>query len=223
MKNLISNPLHKVIIYLWCSIALLMASSLGLKAEETINIIIKTNLGNIEAELYSERAPITVTNFVENIKAGLYEDGQFYRAVRGKNPLRSSKKNLTLIQGGMDESKQTRPPIANETTKTSGLSHVNATLSMARGDPGTADAEFFICIGDNSILDYAEMGEDGNEVPGYAAFGKVTKGMDIVQLIQASPTGHRTLSEKEKAWAPDWILAELLNESIVISNIEIIK
>ncbi len=206
-----------------CVLYTLVASSYALDAEDTINIVIKTDKGNIEAELYPSRAPITVANFIENIKTGLYDNGQFYRAVSVENPLRKRKRNLTLIQGGKEESKVARPPITHETTKTSGLSHRQGILSMARDDPGTADTEFFICIGDNSILDYAESDDNGNVMPGYAAFGKVTNGMDIVLLIQAAPAGNRQLSEKEKGWAPDWILPELLTESVIISQIEIKK
>ena len=163
----------------------LMLSGQASAQEKTIPIVITTELGVIKAELYPERAPITVANFLANIDAGLYQEGHFYRALNtASGPLGP----LALIQGGKASSRESRPPIVHETTAISGLSHTDGVLSMARLAPGTASSEFFISNGDNTGLDTIES---DLERQGYAAFGRVTKGMDIVRHILSQPVGHR--------------------------------
>ena len=153
--------------------------------EKTIPIRITTEFGVIDAELYPERAPITVTNFFANIDAGLYKEGHFYRALtKPSGPLGA----LSLIQGGKNMASEPLPPIEHETTIVSGLSHTNGVLSMARLGPGTASSEFFICCGDNTGLDTLESDV---ERAGYAAFGRVTQGMEVVRQILSKPVGQR--------------------------------
>ncbi|WP_321391219.1 peptidylprolyl isomerase [Emcibacter sp.] len=166
--------------------ALVLALSLPALAEEkTTDVVISTDLGDINLRLYPERAPLTVANFLNNIDAGLYNGGQFYRAVRMDNQ-RPAKTTITLIQGGRNQAMTPLPPIAHETTEMTGISHQNGVISMARLEPGTANTEFFICIGDNSALDY---GSDRNpDRQGYATFGVVTQGMEVVMNIQNQPT-----------------------------------
>ncbi|WP_165777015.1 peptidylprolyl isomerase [Paremcibacter congregatus] len=193
---------------------MLFSFPLLLTAEEVVIIEIATEFGPMTAELYPERAPLTVANFIQNIEEGLYEGGHFYRAVRLDHSEANAARRMVLIQGGRPEEKQPRRGIPHETTSQSGLSHQRGTLSMARGAPGTAATEFFICLGDNRLLDY-----ESTERPGYAAFGQVIEGIDIAEKIQNGATGARNLSAYEKSIAPGWILPQLLNNSVSISNI----
>ncbi len=180
-----------------------------------IEVVIETDKGNIELELYRHKAPITVENFLQNIKAGIYEGGRFYRASRPDNNQNTKRKILTLIQGGKNEQKQGRSAISHETTFQSGLSHLNGVISMARLDPGTATSEFFICIGDNSGLDYGSDRYEEGKRQGYAAFGRVISGMDVVTTIQQQPTGNKAKDDT------DWFGQQLINDTVVIKKIVI--
>lgn len=171
--------MYKVII-----VALLFLSC-GRPAYKEPHILIKTQLGDIEAELYPEKAPKTVAAFLSYVDSGYYNNTSFYRVLKAE--AFASDNNTGIIQGGLwqtkPDKKLTIPGIEHESTKQSGLSHQSGILSLARTAPGTANTEFFICIGDQSPLDAGRRGtEDGQ---GYAAFGKVFKGMDIVRKIQA--------------------------------------
>ncbi len=119
-----------------------MIAHCSLYAEETVNIVIKTDMGNIEAELYPSRAPVTVSGFIENIQAGIYEGGHFYRAVNTLNSAHSGTQSMSLIQGGKNRSKQASLPIAHESTKITGLLHTEGVLSMARLAPGASNSIF---------------------------------------------------------------------------------
>ena len=150
-------------------------------AQKNITCIIKTKLGNITVELYPSKAPITVANFLKYVDAHLYDSSSFFRAVTLNNQPKDSIK-IEVIQGGDIDSVKDFAPIPLETTKQTGLLHKNGTISMARGKPATATSSFFICINDQTSLDYGGMrNKDGQ---GFAAFGKVIKGMDVVKKIQ---------------------------------------
>lgn len=160
-------------------------------------IIIKTELGNISAELYINQAPQTVANFLSYIKTNSYQNSSFYRIVRQdnqtNNPLPFTVA-IEVIQGGlgMQDHPKKENPINIETTQETKLSHQNGTLSMGRLEPNSASSEFFICINDQPELDFG-----GNRNPdgqGFAAFGKVTSGMDIVNRIQQSPAEGQSLT-----------------------------
>ena len=178
-----------------------------------IEVVIETDKGNIELELYPDKAPITVENFLQNIKAGIYEGGRFYRASRPDNNKNTKRKILTLIQGGKNEQKEARSAISHESTFQSGLSHLNGVISMARLEPGTAASEFFISIGDNSGLDYGTDRYEEGQRQGYAAFGRVTSGMDVVTIILQQPTGNKA---KDDA---DWFGQQLINDTVMIKRI----
>ncbi len=148
------------------------------------HVLIETKLGDIEVELYPDKAPMTVAAFLSYVDSGYYNNGSFYRVLKADelpNP-----NNTGIIQGGIW---QTKPElktklrgIKHEPTDQSGLTHQSGTLSLARTTPGSANSEFFICIGDQSPLDAGRRGtEDGL---GMAAFGKVVKGMPVVRKIQ---------------------------------------
>ncbi len=146
-------------------------------------IVIKTELGDIVIELYKTRAPHTVANFLKYIKENRYEEATFYRVVRMDNQSDNENK-IEVIQGGLfeDDHPQALPPIKHESTQETGILHKDGVISMARYEPGTATSEFFICIGNQPILDFG--GERNSDKQGFAAFGKVIKGMEIVREIQ---------------------------------------
>jgi peptidyl-prolyl cis-trans isomerase A (cyclophilin A) len=156
-------------------------------------IVISTSMGDIEAELYPDKAPKTVTAFLQYIDAGYYKASVFYRVVMQE--AMSASLNTGIIQGGIWESqKLDLAGIPHESTQLSKLSHTNGTLSLARTAPGTANSEFFICIGDQTQYDYGNNGV--GDLQGYSAFGKVIKGMDIVRMIQQQPANGDQLVEK---------------------------
>ncbi len=147
---------------------------------------ISTDYGKIDIELYVDKAPITATNFLHYVDAGKYnENACFYRVVRMDNQPDSQVK-IEVVQGGFFEDslieKYQFPPIKHETTKETGILHKDGVISMARMEPGTASSEFFICIGDQPSLDF--IGNRNPDLQGFAAFGKVVKGMKVVRKIQ---------------------------------------
>lgn len=161
-------------------------------AQPTVQI--NTNLGPIVVELDSEKAPKTVANFLEYVKSGHYSGTIFHRVIR-----------RFMIQGGgmtkdMAE-KPTRPPIKNEADN--GLKNDVGTIAMARtNDPHSATSQFFINVNDNAFLNYRSKDEAGW---GYAVFGKVTSGMELVEKISKSPT-----------WPGDVPTQAIVIESVVV-------
>ena len=149
------------------------------------HIVIETGLGDIEVELFPEQAPKTVAAFLSYIDSGFYNKTSFYRVLKTEEL--PSATNTGIIQGGLWQTNPAKkiaiPGIAHETTKQTGLTHESGTISLARLAPGSGNTEFFICIGDQSPLDAGRKGTEDGE--GYAAFGRVFKGMDIVRKIQA--------------------------------------
>lgn len=145
----------------------------------TVAVVMHTTLGDIHVALEAQRAPITVANFLRYVDARRFDNATFYRSVKvGLDDL------YGLVQGGVKgDPKKLFPPIAHESPASTGLSHVDGTISMAREDPGTATADFFFIIGDLTTLDGKPDGTD----PGYAAFGHVTQGMDILKQILKLP------------------------------------
>lgn len=152
-------------------------------------VLIETELGTIRVRLQPDRAPQTVANFLRYVDEHFFDDTSFYRTVRADNQPTSPVK-IAVIQGGPDEKKPEHTPIALERTSMTGLRHLDGTISMARDGPDTATAEFFICLGDQPALDFG-----GNRNPdgqGFAAFGQVVEGMDIVRRInQAIANGQK--------------------------------
>ena len=146
-------------------------------------IIINTSLGDITVELYPQKAPITVSNFLKLIDANVYDDATFYRTVTLNNQPDNEVK-IEVIQGGLSFTKDLVDfeTIAHETTETTGILHENGVISMARNKPGSASTEFFICVGDQPSLDFD--GTRNPDLQGFSAFGKVIKGLEIVKQIQ---------------------------------------
>ena len=150
---------------------------------KTVMIKMETDLGPIQIELFPHKAPITVSNFLQYIDETRYGDLHFYRVVHmGNQP--DNEVKIEVIQGGLgfDKHPMELPPITHETTDKSGTKHEDGTISMARLEPGTASSEIFICINDQPELDFG--GKRNPDGQGFAAFGKVVSGMDIVRQIQ---------------------------------------
>jgi peptidyl-prolyl cis-trans isomerase A (cyclophilin A) len=180
--------MHKLII---AAAALLLFSC---SSNKNPHIIIKTNLGNVEAELYPDKAPKTVAAFLSYIDSGFYKNSSFYRVLFIE--AMASDYNTGIIQGGIWQSNNKKaialPGIVHEPPKLTGLSHTTGTLSLARSTPGTANSEFFICVGDQTGYDSSKnYNPDGL---GFAAFGRVISGMDIVRQIHKQPANGQSFT-----------------------------
>ena len=165
--------------------------------ETVIPISMETELGSIQMVLYPDRAPITVSNFLRYVDENRYQDFHFYRVVHMENQPDNDVK-IEVIQGGLgfDKHPMELPTILNETTDKTGIRHLNGTLSMARLEPGTASSEIFICINDQPELDFG--GKRNPDGQGFAAFGKVISGMDVVRKIQLLPETNQILDKVVK-------------------------
>lgn len=150
-------------------------------------VLVQTELGNIVLQLNPEKAPLTVSNFLKYVESHRYDGATFYRTVRMDNQ-ENNKIKIEVIQGGLgDDSTKNFPRIKHESTNITGIKHLNGTLSMARNVPGSAGSEFFICINDHPELDFG--GKRNPDGQGFAAFGQVISGMDVVKKIQVGDTG----------------------------------
>lgn len=160
------------------------------------HVIIETGFGDIEAEIYTDKAPKTASAFLRYVDSGLYDRSNFYRVLTVDNQPSNAAK-AKLIQGGIWKTAPARalamPGIPHETTQQTGIKHTDGVLSMARLAPGTATTEFFICVGNQPGFDYG--GENNPDGQGYATFGKVVKGMSVVRKIYDQP-------ENDQAFTP---------------------
>ncbi len=156
-------------------------------------ICITTPFGAIHAQLALYEAPLTVANFLAYIRVHAYNDGHVWRTVvtTPDNQPNSSVK-IDVIQATVVAGFIKFPAIPIERTKDTGLSHRDGTISMARFAPDSAQADFFICIGDQPVLDYG--GTRNPDGQGFAAFGQVIKGMDVVREIQRQPQQEQSLT-----------------------------
>ena len=146
----------------------------------TVKVNIQTSQGLIVVELEKERAPITTANFLRYVDAHRLDGANFYRAVKVQE-------GFGLVQGGLrNDPKKLFPPIALEPTSKTGLSHVSGTISMARAAPASATMDFFITVGDQPTMD-ADATQPGDNL-GFAAFGHVVEGMDLVKQLLNAPT-----------------------------------
>jgi peptidyl-prolyl cis-trans isomerase A (cyclophilin A)/peptidyl-prolyl cis-trans isomerase B (cyclophilin B) len=163
---------RQILFFLLFILISLNAHATGTKVE------MKTNLGSIVLELYPDKAPKTVENFLQYVEDGFYKNTVFHRVIAG----------FMIQGGGFDASlkqKPTRPPIQNEAAN--GLKNETGSIAMARtSDPHSASAQFFINVANNGFLNYKASNQSGY---GYAVFGKVISGMDIVNKIASAPTG----------------------------------
>lgn len=157
-----------------------------------VRVLLETELGSVELELDGAHAPVSVANFLRYVDAGRYDGGRFHRTVTLGNQPQSPVK-IEVIQAGVDprHAQDDYPAIPLERTRDTGLRHLDGTLSMARAGPDTATSDFFVCIGDQPSLDFG--GKRNPDGQGFAAFGRVAKGMDVVRRIQASPAEGQAL------------------------------
>ena len=171
------------------------------KEPESTLVVLETTMGEITVALETERAPITAGNFLRYVDEDRFDGTVFYRAMHldwGEPP-------NGLLQGGTQNNpERILEGIAHEPTNETGLSHTNGALSMARLDPGTATGDFSIMIKDQTGLDAQPDSDDPNLKAGYAVFGYVVDGMDVVHAIHASPRD----PEKGEGWMKGQLLAE---------------
>ncbi len=160
-------------------------------------ILISTELGDITVEIFLEKAPVTAANFLKYVDENKFQDGAFYRVVTMDNQPNDDI-IIEVIQGGLSYTKDRRgfPSIDHETTEVTGILHTDGVISMARSKPGTADSEFFICVGDQPDLDFGGLRNPDGQ--GFAAFGQVTKGMDVVRKIHTQPVNGQRLNPRIK-------------------------
>ena len=175
------------------AIVLIFGSSCTKSDKETY--VIDTEIGDIKFEVYPEKAPITVKNFKKYVAQANFDGAYFYRVVTMDNqPVNPVK--IEVIQGDFTGADHKFPIIEHETTEITGLTHKDGTVSMGRFEVGTTQAEFFICINDQPELDF--NGKRNPDKQGFAAFGQVLEGMDIVKKIQEGPTEGQSLKKKIK-------------------------
>jgi peptidyl-prolyl cis-trans isomerase A (cyclophilin A) len=172
--------------YLSIIFAIIFLSSCTQKKYATPHVLINTSYGDVIVELMPANAPISVAAFLSYVDSGFYKNGSFYRVLSNDNV--PQQYNTGLIQGGLFTNNQALldriPGIAHEPTSVTHLSHSNGTISLARTKPGTASTEFFICVGDQTQFDSNQSADS----LGFAAFGKVVEGMDVVRQIQNNPS-----------------------------------
>lgn len=164
-------------------------------ATTVVRTRVDTPLGPFVIEVDTAVAPITVANYLAYVDAHQLDKAWVYRLVSLANQPQSPHK-IEVVQWGLnlpDEAPPLRPAIAHETTKQTGLRHRDGTISMARGAPGTATAEFFICIGDQPELDFG--GRRNPDGQGFAAFGQVVQGMDVVRALHARAGAEQWLKQ----------------------------
>lgn len=156
-------------------------------------VLIETEMGPIEIEVAADRAPVTAANFLHYIGNGAYDGGRFHRTVKMDNQP-NNKVRIEVIQASINPERvaDAHPPISLERTTATGLAHRDGTISMARFAPDSANYDFFICIGDQPELNFGgKRYEDGQ---GFAAFGRVVRGMDVVRAIQQAPVEGQKLT-----------------------------
>jgi peptidyl-prolyl cis-trans isomerase A (cyclophilin A) len=174
------------------AIAAAMAAA-GQRTGTGVRVVLATEAGEIEIEVDAARAPRTAANFLRYVDAGFYDGGRFHRTVRLDNQPNNDVR-IEVIQAAASQARRPEFPaaIALERTSVTGLSHTDGTVSMARAGPDTGRDEFFICIGDQRSLDYG--GARNPDGQGFAAFGRVVRGMDVVRKIQGSPARAQRLT-----------------------------
>jgi peptidyl-prolyl cis-trans isomerase A (cyclophilin A) len=165
-------------------------------AQSPVRVRVQTELGDIVVEVDSAKAPATAANFLRYVDAGHYDGGSWHRTVKLDNQPESPVK-IEVIQAAVNpaRAKEGFPPIPIERTSMTGLLHKDGAISMARGAPDSATSGWFICINDQPSLDFG--GARNPDDQGFAAFGRVVSGMDVVRRIQAAPSSTTRTSNAE--------------------------
>ena len=184
-----------------------LSLSAACNAAEPVRVLMTTSAGDIEIEVYPDKAPVTAANFLQLVDGWHLDGATFYRTVSPDNDNGDPK--ISVIQGGIGDAESPFPPIVHETTAQTGLPHVDGAISMARAGVGSATTEFFICIGAQPALDFG--GERNDDGQGFAVFGQVVKGMGVVQAIHASPSDAPTEFE--------YIRGQLLDDPVIIESV----
>lgn len=156
-----------------------------------VRVVMRTEAGEIEVEIDTARAPVTSSNFLRYVDAGAYTGGTFYRVVRDDNQPNDTVR-IDVIQGGRPRGTPGFDPIPLERTNLTGLAHEDGVISMARAGSDTATSEFFICVGAQPELDFG--GRRNPDGQGFAAFGRVVRGMNVVRRIHSSPAEAQQLT-----------------------------
>lgn len=158
-----------------------------------VTVVLRTDKGDITLEVDRQKAPVTAANFLRYADGGFYTNGRFHRTVTPANQP-DNKVKIEVVQASIDPTRARGefPPIRLERTRDTGLRHRAGTVSMARDGPDSATSDFFICLGDQPELDFG--GRRNPDGQGFAAFGRVVKGMDVVRAIQRSPADGQTLT-----------------------------
>jgi peptidyl-prolyl cis-trans isomerase A (cyclophilin A) len=187
---------------------LCLAAACGNAEPAGVRVSMTTSLGEIELELYPEKAPLTVGNFLRLVDGKHLDGATFYRTVSPAND--NGDPVIAVIQGGIGDAESPFPPIAHETTADSGLLHLDGSISMARAAVGTATTEFFICIDAQPALDFGGMRNPDGQ--GFAVFGRVVAGMEVVRAIHESAADAPTEFE--------YFRNQLLNGPVEITSLQ---
>lgn len=184
-------------------------------SEETVRIVFETAMGEVEVELYPERAPLSVAQFLRYVDGAHYDGASFYRATRTAaghsfDIVQGGRSRMPMLTGEDPPGDPPFPPIAHETTHDTGMRNERGVLAYARREPGTANSEFFFNLGDSSILNTDEGGPDRDGF-GYATFGRVVRGIEVLDGIQQLPTDAPTDNEV--------VQGQILNEPVGILTI----
>jgi peptidyl-prolyl cis-trans isomerase A (cyclophilin A) len=164
------------------------------------HVVFETELGRFEVELEAAKAPATVANFLWYVDNGKYDDGVFHRTVRPDTENRTDFP-IQVIQASRARGKAGQPPIALERTSVTGLKHLAGTLSMARSAAAdSAASDFFVCVTDTPELDFG--GKRNADGQGFAAFGRVVSGMDVIKKIQAAPINETATGSARQTLTP---------------------
>lgn len=198
-KSNLPKPKISYILFLFCALASFLPACKTTNETNPV-VVVKVPYGEIEIALFPQQAPQTVASFLRYVDSGYYENAHFYRILSLDNqPMGSNASEL--IQGGLwanPGSEKKLPGIPHESTAKSGLTHKNGAVSLARQEPGTGTTEFFICLGDQPGFDFG--GANNPDGQGYAVFGQVIKGMDLVKKIYRQPENNQYFEPPVKIW-----------------------
>ena len=183
-------PVYRRLLSALLAATFVMATTLSGQPQANVIVVFETAKGNIEIDVDAAHAPLSAANFLKYVDGGFYDGGAVNRAVRPDNTVRHDVE-IQVIQFQIARARQREqfPPVPMERTNVTGLKHVDGSVSMARSGPDTARGSFSIVIGDQPEMDFG--GKRNPDGQGFAVFGRVVKGMDVVKAIQASPTGQR--------------------------------
>jgi len=174
------------------ALAATIAGASPLLAQSLPHVVFRTERGEIEMEVDTIRAPITGKNFLRYVDGGFFTNGSFYRVVRQDNQPNDSIR-IDVIQAGASREKRGQgfPPIELERTSVTGIKHLDGTISMARAGVNSATSSFFICLGTQPALDFGGMRNPDGQ--GFAAFGRVVRGLDVARRIQNEAANGQSL------------------------------